>query len=160
MPASHAGKIAINLMRFILHRKWLHIWKVKKIDEIQDSYREFNTITSKLKRVQDEEDLVIMRNADIIGMTTTGAAKYREIISRLDVKIFYYSQPLYIRKVLMHQFIYFLKSGSSYKRLYSCTKQKPTQLRAALLVYFSAILISLYLFILNLLIHPFFRNVP
>ena len=57
------------------------------MDLIKDDYSLFNKLTGNLNMVMDEEDLAIMKQADVIGMTTTGAAKYREVLSRLDVSV-------------------------------------------------------------------------
>ncbi|XP_078484291.1 NFX1-type zinc finger-containing protein 1-like [Ciona intestinalis] len=40
---------------------------------------------AKLKAMRDEESFEVLRGADVIGMTTTGAAKYRSMIRRLPL---------------------------------------------------------------------------
>ena len=40
-----------------------------------------------MKSIRNEESIQVLRNADVIAMTTTGAAKYRELIYKLPVSM-------------------------------------------------------------------------
>lgn len=40
-----------------------------------------------MKEMEAELDLAILREAQIIGMTTTGAAKYKSLYERLDIEV-------------------------------------------------------------------------
>ena len=58
--------------RWRLYRRWINVAVEnchKSIDALQET---FETEASSLKRLKEEEDLYILKNADVIGMTTTG----------------------------------------------------------------------------------------
>ena len=68
-------------------RKWLRLWKARIISYNERYYQEYNRLARNLKHIEDNEDLAVMRDADVIAMTTTGAAKHRAILSQLEVNI-------------------------------------------------------------------------
>ena len=45
----------------------------------------YNQLARALVDAQNEQDYTILRSAKVVGMTTTGAAKYRDIVQRLPV---------------------------------------------------------------------------
>ncbi|XP_078484290.1 NFX1-type zinc finger-containing protein 1-like [Ciona intestinalis] len=73
--------------RWELYRLWVELWKSQIKNLIAQHLKNYKNHTSKLEKMREEESYNIFRRADVIGMTTTGAAKYRSIINRLPVKV-------------------------------------------------------------------------
>jgi len=48
----------------------------------------YQEVTQKLRNCRFSEDEEILKRADLIGLTTTGAAKYRNLIQNLSVSNF------------------------------------------------------------------------
>ncbi|XP_072013999.1 LOW QUALITY PROTEIN: NFX1-type zinc finger-containing protein 1-like [Amphiura filiformis] len=73
--------------RWNLYRYWVSRYRQQVFGEIQDKIDEYNDIITARKEVMDEEDYQILSNADVIGMTTTRAAKSRALLQRVKPKI-------------------------------------------------------------------------
>lgn len=96
MPIAAAAAVEnvnnLNLnQRWNLYRLWVKLHKDKLVDQLKadikverDAYR---NECIRLDGLRKQEDCEIMRTAKIIGMTTTGAAKYRHIIAGTKPKI-------------------------------------------------------------------------
>ncbi|GFS28358.1 NFX1-type zinc finger-containing protein 1 [Trichonephila inaurata madagascariensis] len=73
--------------RWRLYKFWLQYFIKTKIEEatkLQELLRkEFN----ELCEMRTEEDIYVCKQALVVGMTTTGAAKYRHIVQNLNPKI-------------------------------------------------------------------------
>ncbi|XP_068745966.1 NFX1-type zinc finger-containing protein 1-like isoform X2 [Montipora capricornis] len=73
--------------RWRLYRRW--------VADISESYRhtislyqeQFEAGAKKMKDIRNLEDFEILKNADVVGLTTTGAAKFRRILQRLKPRI-------------------------------------------------------------------------
>ena len=50
-------------------------------------FRELQRTWSVVEDWQSRENVRVLQNCDVIGMTTTGAAKNRRILSKLDCKL-------------------------------------------------------------------------
>ncbi|XP_068745964.1 NFX1-type zinc finger-containing protein 1-like [Montipora capricornis] len=92
MPDSRVRMIrnvwSLNIKdRWRLYRRW--------VADISESYRhtislyqeQFEAGAKKMKDIKNLEDFEILKNADVVGMTTTGAAKFRRILQRLKPRI-------------------------------------------------------------------------
>lgn len=68
-----------------------NFWVSKYCEELALNVRhknvEFNRLSSHLAELNMEEDFAFLRKAAVIGMTTTGAAKYRQLLQRVHPKI-------------------------------------------------------------------------
>uniref|UniRef100_H2Y156 Uncharacterized protein n=3 Tax=Ciona intestinalis TaxID=7719 RepID=H2Y156_CIOIN len=73
--------------RWELYRLWVDLWKTPFKREIEQHIVHLNKQAAQLNAIREEESFAVLRGADVIGMTTTGAAKYRSIINRLPVKV-------------------------------------------------------------------------
>uniref|UniRef100_T1IT10 RZ-type domain-containing protein n=1 Tax=Strigamia maritima TaxID=126957 RepID=T1IT10_STRMM len=62
--------------RWKLYRRWIRQFQVCVEERMIQLQRQYETEAKKLKEVINAEELSILRDKDIIGMTTTGAAKY------------------------------------------------------------------------------------
>lgn len=70
-----------------LYRLWINLLKTKKQDELTESFKHYAELVESYKVVLNEEEVHICRAADVIGMTSTGAAKYRHIIDGIEPQI-------------------------------------------------------------------------
>ncbi|XP_022092094.1 NFX1-type zinc finger-containing protein 1-like isoform X2 [Acanthaster planci] len=69
--------------RWRLYRLWVRKYLEDHEAELQRQRQVYEDLSEKLQDFRSEEDLEILREANIIGMTTTGAAKYRAVLQRL-----------------------------------------------------------------------------
>ncbi len=73
--------------RIQLYKTWISrqrqqmFWKIMTLKNIYDG------LGARVSELRDEKDYRILQGAKIIGMTTTGAAKFRQLIQRVDPKI-------------------------------------------------------------------------
>ncbi|KAI8519522.1 NFX1-type zinc finger-containing protein 1 [Branchiostoma belcheri] len=70
--------------RWRLYRYWVAKYCAKYKESVRGYEREYEQAAKRLKEFQNEEDGEIMKEATVIGMTTTIAAKYRSILQ--DIK--------------------------------------------------------------------------
>lgn len=92
MPKQQALAVAnINALlpenRWNLYRLWIKLYVEAfemQIKELRDAYR---NECLRFNGLRKQEDIEIVKSAKIIGMTTTGAAKYRHIIDGTKPKI-------------------------------------------------------------------------
>lgn len=75
------------MQRQRLYRYWLSCYITRMKESIQESEKQYDDLCKGYREVLDAEDVEIMRGADVIGMTTTGAAKYRNILQSIRPKI-------------------------------------------------------------------------
>ena len=73
--------------RWKLYRVWAARYCNGKQQRIQVLYDLYNGLAGQAQEYRDELDYHVLRTADVIGMTTTAAAKYRHILQRLQSKI-------------------------------------------------------------------------
>lgn len=82
----HINSLSLN-ERWDLYRLWVKLYTqelVEKIKENRDSYR---NECLRFNGIRNQEDIEVVQKAKIIGMTTTGAAKYRHIITGAKPRI-------------------------------------------------------------------------
>ncbi|XP_019640287.1 PREDICTED: NFX1-type zinc finger-containing protein 1-like [Branchiostoma belcheri] len=70
--------------RWRLYRHWVAKYCAKYKDSIKDYEREYERAAKRLTEFQSQEDGEIMKEATVIGMTTTGAAKHQSLLQ--DIK--------------------------------------------------------------------------
>lgn len=88
--------------RWNLYRLWIKLYVnmfESQIKVLRDGYR---TECLRFNGLRKQEDIEIVKKAKIIGMTTTGAAKYRHIIDGTKPKIASKKCYLYKTKILQH----------------------------------------------------------
>ena len=73
--------------RWRLYRKWLESYRESINKDLRALEAEYELAARRLCEVKQQEDLEIMRKATILGMTTTGAAKYREVLHQIQPKL-------------------------------------------------------------------------
>ncbi|XP_068707528.1 NFX1-type zinc finger-containing protein 1-like [Montipora foliosa] len=70
--------------RWRLYRRWLSESYGHTVSLYQE---QFDAGAKKMKDIKNLEDLEILKNADVVGMTATGAAKFRSLLQRLKPRI-------------------------------------------------------------------------
>ncbi|XP_041334664.1 NFX1-type zinc finger-containing protein 1 isoform X2 [Pyrgilauda ruficollis] len=73
--------------RWRLYRLWLQTYQGFIREDIRDHEEQYQEAARKLKELKLEQDLCILSSARIVGMTTTGAAKYRRILQYIEPRI-------------------------------------------------------------------------
>ena len=70
-----------------LYRYWTHKFCNAYRDQIRGKEAQYEEKAARLREIRMQEDQQIMRMATVIGMTTTGAAKYQSILQEIGPKI-------------------------------------------------------------------------
>ncbi|CAH1781587.1 unnamed protein product [Owenia fusiformis] len=73
--------------RWRLYRNWINKYRNSLKSKIQDYEREYERQARQMVDLRREEDFAVLKQAVVIGMTTTGAAKYQSLIQRVKPKI-------------------------------------------------------------------------
>jgi len=73
--------------RWKLYRFWINEYITDIRRNMVDAERDFQIAANNLKEILEEEDMVVMRKMKVIGMTTTGAARYINTLRRIQPKI-------------------------------------------------------------------------
>lgn len=73
--------------RWRLYRLWIAKYISYMIDSFSDLQNLYHEQLEKLKELRTLEDKFLLHRAKIIGMTTTGAGKYRELLQELQPRI-------------------------------------------------------------------------
>lgn len=73
--------------RWNLYRLWLQRAEKNYLKQIQDKQPEFEKFQARLNELREEENAIVLKNARVIGMTTTCAGKNRRILQRIRPKI-------------------------------------------------------------------------
>lgn len=70
-----------------LYRYWLFKYKNNIRDKIREHERKYSEASGRLKEAQNEEDYCIVKSTQVVGLTTTGAAKYQTLLQMLQPQI-------------------------------------------------------------------------
>ena len=73
--------------RWKLYRLWLQRAEGYYLNNLQSVQPDYERVLARKYEVMQEEDFYVLRNARVIGMTTTCAARYRKILQRISPKI-------------------------------------------------------------------------
>ncbi|KAJ7413081.1 NFX1-type zinc finger-containing protein 1 [Willisornis vidua] len=73
--------------RWRLYRLWLQTYQGFIRRRSLQHEQEYQAAAERLKELKLQEDLCILKKARIVGMTTTGAAKYRQILQEIESRI-------------------------------------------------------------------------
>lgn len=69
--------------RITLEKLWLEDLKTEALKNIEQARREYFAASQKVHDYELERDAKILRTAKVVGMTTTGAAKYRKLLEQV-----------------------------------------------------------------------------
>ena len=93
-PMSEAEWLAVgNVWALKLHDRWrlYNCWASWFCEERSDHFRDlstqYNMCASHLNELNCEEEYQVLKHAWVVGMTTTGAAKYRQLLQRIHPRI-------------------------------------------------------------------------
>ena len=73
--------------RFRLYEYWKEQYIEKLCNHLRASFEGYTGLCKEFKEAKQEEDFHVLDKVDLIGMTTTGAAKYQHIIQKIKPKI-------------------------------------------------------------------------
>ena len=73
--------------RWRLYNFWASCYCEERSLHLRSINAEYNRLASQLAELNDEEDFLVLKKASVIGMTTTGAAKYRHLLHRVQPRI-------------------------------------------------------------------------
>jgi len=79
------GLPILNDVMFV--RYWVRKLLAIHRKNISEKSNEYNRLTKALNDIRNQEAFQVLEKADVIAMTTTGAAKYRDMIYKLPVKM-------------------------------------------------------------------------
>jgi hypothetical protein len=74
-------------VRWRLYRYWIGKYLQEVNAKIERQQQRYSEAAARMHEARDLEDLAIMRTATVIGMTTTGAAKYRSVLQEIQPRI-------------------------------------------------------------------------
>ncbi|NXR16107.1 ZNFX1 protein, partial [Semnornis frantzii] len=73
--------------RWRLYRLWLQTYQRHIQESIRQRAQQYQEAAERLTELRLQEDLHILNEAKVVGMTTTGAAKYRQILQTVEPRI-------------------------------------------------------------------------
>ncbi|XP_074776511.1 NFX1-type zinc finger-containing protein 1 [Athene noctua] len=73
--------------RWRLYRLWLQTYQGFIRRRILQHEQQYQAAAERLTELRLQEDLCIIKEAQVVGMTTTGAAKYRQILQKVKPRI-------------------------------------------------------------------------
>ena len=73
--------------RLRLYLNWVECYRERKRIEIQRVEQKHGELCAKLEEANAEEEEVVIRRATVVGMTTSGAARYHSMLQRISPKI-------------------------------------------------------------------------
>ncbi|XP_010177906.1 PREDICTED: NFX1-type zinc finger-containing protein 1, partial [Mesitornis unicolor] len=73
--------------RWRLYRFWLQTYQGLIRRRILQDEQQYQAAAERLTELRLQEDLCILKEAQVVGMTTTGAAKYRQILQKVEPRI-------------------------------------------------------------------------
>jgi hypothetical protein len=109
-----------DLLQIPLLQRWMmyNSWKVKALEIQEERAAQLEKLyfenANRLKDVRNLESAEICENADIVGLTTTGAARQRALLNHLKPKI----GNIYFATI--NSILYSLSQKFLFSPLYSC----------------------------------------
>ena len=82
-----------DICELSIQNRWrlYNLWAKKRYEYLKyvnkDRFEEYNRLCRELTQAKQREDKIILEQSDVIGMTTTGAAKYQHILHHIKPKI-------------------------------------------------------------------------
>ncbi|XP_067856938.1 NFX1-type zinc finger-containing protein 1-like [Heptranchias perlo] len=92
MPEDEAKNIVnvwqlSQLDRWRLYRLWLSKYQTDTRRGMLQYEQQYERIVNRLAELRNQEELILLRQSKVVGMTTTGAAKYRKLLQDIQPKI-------------------------------------------------------------------------
>lgn len=73
--------------RWQLCRYWYDTWFAEQSHQIPPTMQRYENLALRLQEYRREEDIRVLKQAKVIGMTTSGAAKHRSVLQEIQPKI-------------------------------------------------------------------------
>jgi hypothetical protein len=73
--------------RYCLYKHWHNRYRAYLLEELERECQHFNSLCEEADKVRKYNDRYALDTADVIGMTTTGAAKYQHVLEIVKPKI-------------------------------------------------------------------------
>ena len=73
--------------RYRLYKHWHSKYRAHLMQNLEEDLAEYNKLCERANRASQANDKYALETADVIGMTTTGAAKYQHILHLIKPKI-------------------------------------------------------------------------
>ncbi|XP_059801344.1 NFX1-type zinc finger-containing protein 1-like [Hypanus sabinus] len=73
--------------RWRLYRWWLSMYQAETKRGILDYEESYRRIVDRLAELRNQEEITLLRMSKVVGMTTTGAAKYRNLVQDIRPRI-------------------------------------------------------------------------
>ncbi|KAI5619584.1 NFX1-type zinc finger-containing protein 1, partial [Silurus asotus] len=73
--------------RWRLYRLWVLRYQIDLRGKALQAERVYQDAAERLTEIRRREDLCVLKHAKVIGMTTTGAAKYRQVLQELGPRL-------------------------------------------------------------------------
>lgn len=70
-----------------LYVHWVRRYQEYHARRLEDRYQEYEVLCQQMKEIKHGQEEDALRHASVIGMTTTGAAKYRNVLQKIRPKI-------------------------------------------------------------------------
>ena len=86
MKIRNIGELSI-INRYRLYKYWHSLYQDHVFKKCGEELKKYNKLCSELEHVRREVDQCVLEHADLIGMTTTGAARYQRILNLVKPKI-------------------------------------------------------------------------
>lgn len=106
--------------RWRLYRYWIGLYRNDLKDNVLECELQFQIAADRLKEILEQEDRAIMQAMTVIGMTTTGAARYKNALRQIRPKIVIVEEAA---EVLEAQVITTLSAGCEHLVLIGDHKQ-------------------------------------
>nr|XP_026695934.1 NFX1-type zinc finger-containing protein 1 [Ciona intestinalis] len=74
-------------IRWRLYRYWVHQWVLHEQEKFGFHCQKYDKLSRRLQFLRRKEEKRILSQSYVIGMTTTAAAKYRDVLQDINVKI-------------------------------------------------------------------------
>jgi len=65
--------------------EWLECFKEDAVEEFEAARKHYNCLDAQLTELHRASERIVLRDARVVGATTTGAAKYRSLIDAADI---------------------------------------------------------------------------
>ena len=75
------------LQRWQLYKRWVEEFKSDRVDRCREYEEDYEMVCNQIKEVKKAKESQALMQADIVGMTTTGAAKHFHILQNVKPKI-------------------------------------------------------------------------
>ncbi|KAB5584014.1 hypothetical protein PHYPO_G00102520 [Pangasianodon hypophthalmus] len=73
--------------RWRLYRRWVLRYQIDLRGKALQAEQVYQDAAERLSEIRRREDLCVLQHAKVIGMTTTGAAKYRQVLQELKPRL-------------------------------------------------------------------------